>query len=496
MKALEAKSVIIRSDEHSVSVRSPLVNAKIRPRHLERLAIVYVRQSSARQVQENIESTQLQYRLVERAEDFGWPRERVLVIDDDLGVSGQSIAGRIGFQRLLAEVGLDHVGMVLGSEMSRLARSCRDWHQLLELCAVFGTLLGDADGVYEPRDFNDRLLLGLKGTMSEAELHVLQGRLDAGKRNKARRGEYYNHAPVGYVRSREGLLLEPDAQACGVVRLVFEKFAELGSATAVLQYLRTHQIHLGVRDHRGSQRGELQWRPPNRGTLLAMLHHPIYAGAYVYGRRECDPRRRVAGKPGSGRRWVEPERWPVLIHDALPAYISWQQWEKNQAKLRANSTRYGCGAPRGAALLAGRVVCGRCGHRMSVGHPGQNKARFTCDAARHQWGEDQCQAFAAQPLERLVVAQLLRALEPAALELSLQAAESIEADRHRLAQHRRQSLERATYQTDVAQRRYAAVDPENRLVAAELERQWEAALRSQRSKEEELERFRQQQPAR
>jgi DNA invertase Pin-like site-specific DNA recombinase len=354
MKALEAKSVI-RSDEHSVPVRSPPVSAKIRPRHLERLAIVYVRQSSARQVQENIESTQLQYRLVERAEAFGWPSERVLVIDDDLGVSGQSIAGRIGFQRLLAEVGLDHVGMVLGIEMSRLARSCRDWHQLLEVCAVFGTLLGDADGEYEPRDFNDRLLLGLKGTMSEAELHVLQGRLDAGKRNKARRGEYYNHAPVGYVRSREGLLLEPDAQACGVVRLVFEKFAELGSATAVLQYLRTHQIRLGVRDHRGPQRGELQWRPPNRGTLLAMLHHPIYAGAYVYGRRECDPRRRVAGKPGSGRRWVAPERWPVLIRDALPAYIGWEQWEKNQAKLRANSTRYGCGAPRGAALAMARA---------------------------------------------------------------------------------------------------------------------------------------------
>jgi len=490
MKTIETKPV----GHVRVPTCRPLsVSTKVHVEHLERLAIVYVRQSSARQVQENVESTQLQYRLVDRAEALGWPRERIQVIDDDLGVSGQSIAGRAGFQRLLAEVGLDHVGLVLGIEMSRLARSCRDWHQLLELCAVFGTLLGDADGVYEPRDYNDRLLLGLKGTMSEAELHILQGRLGAGKRNKARRGEYYNHAPIGYVRTRDGMMLEPDDQARGVVRRVFDKFRELGSVSGVLRDLLVQRIQLGVRDHRGPQRGELQWRDPNRATLLGMLHHPIYAGAYVYGRRETDPRRRVAGKPGSGRRWARPEDWEVLIRDALPGYISWDEWERNQQKLRENGTRYGCGAPRGTSLLAGRVFCGRCGRRLSVSYSGQSKARFTCDAARHQWGQSQCQAFAAWPLESLIVKQLLRALEPASLELSLRAAESIEDDRRRVEEHHRQSVERAAYHVDLAQRRYSSVDPTNRLVAAELERQWEAALRSHRTAEEELDRFRQRQ---
>ncbi len=496
MKTLDVPPVNRPSPVASTGVRLALTSSKIQARHQERLAIVYVRQSSARQVQENVESTQLQYRLVDRAEALGWPRGRVIVIDDDLGVSGQSIEGRVGFQRLLAEVGLDHVGLILGIEMSRLARSCRDWHQLLELCGVFGTLLSDADGVYEPRDYNDRLLLGLKGTMSEAELHVLQGRLDAGKRNKARRGEYFNHAPIGYLRTREGLLLDPDQQASGVVRLIFDKFAELGSASGVLQFLRRQQIRIGVRDHRGPERGELQWRDPNRATLLGMLHHPIYAGAYVYGRRETDARKRVPGRPGSGRRWAAPEDWEVLIHDALPAYIPWEQWQKNQAKLRENSVAYGRGAPRGSALLAGRVVCGRCGHHLSISYSGRTKARFTCDAARNQWGVPQCQSFTARPLETLVVKQLLIALESASLELSLQAAQSLEADRRRVEQHHQHTIDRGAYQTEVARRRYVAVEPENRLVAAELERQWEAALTSQREAEAELERFRLQQPTR
>jgi DNA invertase Pin-like site-specific DNA recombinase len=279
-----------------------LLSTKIHAEHLERLAIVYVRQSSTRQVEENIESTQLQYQLVDRATALGWPRNRVDVIDDDLGVSGRSIEGRIGFQRLLAEVSLEHVGVVLGIEMSRLARSCRDWHQLLELCAVFGTLLGDADGIYDPRDHNDRLLLGLKGTMSEAELHVLQGRLRAGQLNKARRGEYFTHAPIGYVRTENSLELEPDDQAREVLRIIFAKFTELGSLSAVMRYLLEHDLKIGVRDHRGPDKKTLQWRPPNQATVLCMLHHPIYAGAYVYGRRESNPRKVIPGRPGTGRR--------------------------------------------------------------------------------------------------------------------------------------------------------------------------------------------------
>jgi DNA invertase Pin-like site-specific DNA recombinase len=474
-----------------------LLSSKIRNQHLERLAIVYVRQSSTKQVEENIESTQLQYRLVDRAAALGWPRQRIEVIDQDLGISGRSIEGRAGFQRLLAEVSLEHVGMVLGIEMSRLARSCRDWHQLLELCAVFGTLLGDADGVYDPRDYNDRLLLGLKGTMSEAELHVLQGRLRSGQLNKARRGEYFSHAPIGYVRSGDTLEREPDDQARGVVQLIFAKFAELGSVAGVRRYLRENQICIGLRDHRGADRGKLRWRPVNQATLLGILHHPVYAGAYVYGRREVNPKKLVPGQRGRGRRWAKPADWDVLIRDRLPAYLTWEQWEKNQQTLWENSAKYRAGgAARGTSLLAGRVLCGRCGKRMSVCYSGQAKARFTCDMSRNQWGDSQCQSFNAWPLQQLIERQLLMALSPASLDLSFSAARQIEADRQQVARHHQQTIERARYQSDLARSRYEAVDPKNRLVAAELERRWEASLLEQRQAEETLDRFLRQEPSR
>jgi DNA invertase Pin-like site-specific DNA recombinase len=473
------------------------LSSKILNQHLERLAIVYVRQSSTKQVEENIESTQLQYRLVDRAAALGWPRQRIEVIDQDLGISGRTIEGRAGFQHLLAEVSLEHVGMVLGIEMSRLARSCRDWHQLLELCAVFGTLLGDADGIYDPRDYNDRLLLGLKGTMSEAELHVLQGRLRAGQLNKARRGEYFSHAPIGYVRSNDALELDPDDQARAVVQLIFDKFAELGSMSGVRRYLRENQIRIGVRDHRGPNRGKLRWQPVNQATLLGMLHHPVYAGAYVYGRREANPKKLVPGQPGRGRRWANPDDWDVLIRDRLPAYITWEQWEKNQRKLRENSGRYRAGgAARGTSLLAGRVICGRCGKRMSVCYSGQSKARFTCDMSRNHWGESQCQSFNARPLHELTERQLLIALAPASLDLSLSAARQIESGREQVARHHLQTIERARYQSDLARSRYEAVDPKNRLVAVELERRWEASLLEQRQAEETLDRLHRQQPSR
>jgi DNA invertase Pin-like site-specific DNA recombinase len=496
MKTCETETLLASGIEVS---RQPAhgfrLSAKIQTRHLERQAVVYVRQSSARQVQENIESTQLQYGLVDRAKALGWPDHQVVVIDDDLGLSGQSLEGRVGFQRLLAEISLAHVGMVLGIEMSRLARSCRDWHHLLDLCAVFGALLGDADGVYEPRDYNDRLLLGLKGTMSEAELHILRGRLDAGKRNKARRGEYYTMVPMGYLRTDEGIVLEPDQQARDVVQLVLEKFEELGSVNSVMRCFRREGIRLGIRAVQGPDRGRLTWRVPSRTTLLGILHHPTYAGAYVYGRRKTDPSRRVAGKRRSGRRWATPEEWEVLIRDALPAYITWQQWEKNQATLTENSSKYGVGAPRGASLLAGRIVCGRCGARMGISYAGRNNARFTCDDARHQWGDPQCQSLRARPLETLVVEQVLRALEPASLELCLQAAECIEVEQQRIETHHHQTVERATHDADVARRRYEAVEPDNRLVAAELERRWESALQAQRKAEEIYNRFCREKPS-
>jgi hypothetical protein len=293
------------------------------------------------------------------------------------------------------------------------------------------------------------------------------------------------------------LALEPDDQARGVVRLIFDKFAELESMSGVLRYLRDHEILIGVRDHRGLNKGQLQWRRVNQATLLGILHHPVYAGAYVYGRRETNPRKVVPGQPGRGRRWARPEDWDVLIRDKLPAYISWEQWQKNQQRLRENSAKYHAGGPtRGTSLTAGRVVCGRCGRRMSISYSGQSKARFTCDMSRNQWGQAQCQAFNARPLQELIEKQLLHALSPASIELSLHAARQIEADRDQLERHYHQTIERTRYHSALARSRYEAVDPANRLVAAELERRWEAALVAQREAEEALDRFRQQQPSR
>ena len=324
---------------------------KIENRHLEQLAFVYVRQSDPQQVRRHRESTDLQYQLVPLAMQLGWPQDRIVVIDDDLGISAKHIEGRADFQRLMTEVGLDHAGIIIGIEMSRLARSCKDWYQLLELCALFGTVLADPDGVYDPGNYNDRLLLGLKGTMSEAELHIMNGRLAAGRMNKARRGELFNHAPIGYMRTASGeMVLDPDEQAQSVVRLIFDKFQELDSLNALLQYLVRHQILLGFRPHYGANRGQLEWRRPNRPTLQNILHRPIYAGAYCYGRRAVDPRRKIPGRPSTGRTVVPTEECAVLLKDRLPAYITWERDEANLEKLVENQARAASlGAPREGA---------------------------------------------------------------------------------------------------------------------------------------------------
>lgn len=490
------KTIDRRSDESAASVdsRSPLgVSNKIDTQHLARLAVVYVRQSSPRQVRENVESTQLQYELARRAETYGWQKERIEIIDDDLGVSGKSLEGRGGFQRLLAEISLEHVGIVMGIEMSRLARNCRDWHQLLELCAVFGTLLGDADGIYNPREHNDRLLLGLKGTMSEAELHVLRSRLNAGKKNKAKRGEHFTEAPLGYVRTERGIELEPDAQAQAVVRMLFEKFAQLGSAHAVLKYFHKEGVLIGRRVRNGLQPSELTWCRANRSTILYVLRHPIYAGAYVYGRTKSVTTSGPNGARKTVQRYVARDEWEVLIRDKVPSYITWEQWERNQKKLRENSTRFGCGVSRGASILAGRVECGKCGASMSV-HYRDGIPAFDCRLGNLQFGETDCQHFSGRWLEPMIEELVLQALEPASIQLSLEACDDIQRDRASLEAHHRQSVERAAYQADIARRRYEEVDPSNRLVAAELEQRWEAALMTLRKGEEELNRYRLEQP--
>jgi DNA invertase Pin-like site-specific DNA recombinase len=463
------------------------VPAKIKAHHQDRSAVVYVRQSSAQQVLEHRESTALQYNLRRKAIEWGWLSERVLVIDEDQGHSGSTAAGRVGFQRLLAEVSLDHVGLILGIEMSRLARSCKDWHQLLELCAIFGTLLADMDGLYNPREYNDRLLLGLKGTLSEAELHIIRQRMSQGRMNKAKRGELFNHAPIGYVRLPTGqMVINPDEQVQAVVRLIFDQFEQLGSINAVLRYLVRHQIKLPVSPHSGPNRGSLEWHRPNRQTLRNILHHPIYAGAYTWGRRAIDPRRKIPGRTGTGRTVVAPEECAVLLKDRCPAYISWEQYQANRRQMANNQARGQNRGParQGSALLCGLLVCGQCGCRMMVrytqsqnGHSTDlNHPYYFC--ARHaiDYGGKLCQGLAGSVLDAFVCRQILAVLEPATLELSFTAAEDIGRQQKMIDQQWQHRLERAQYDSDRAARQYDAVEPENRLVARELERQWEQKL--------------------
>src|SRR3954464_3537063 len=420
---------------------------KIQAWHLDRLAIVYVRQSTAQQVAENRESTDRQYALAQRAVELGWPSDRILVIDEDQGKSGATAEGRLGFQRLLAEVSLDHVGLILGLEMSRLARSCKDWHQLLELCALFRTILADQDGLYDPIDHNDRLLLGLTGIMSEAELHLLRGRMRQGLLNKVRRGEVFLGPPVGYVRSLEGgYELDPDEQARLSVRMVFDQFDRLGTVRQVLRHLLAQGIRLGIRPHTGPNRGQLEWRLPTRDTVTKILEHPIYAGYYCYGRKQTDPRRKKPGRRWSGRVVVAREEYLALIPEKCPAYISRDHYEANQRRLDENRARTESkGAPRnGPSLLAGLVTCGRCGKRMGVHYSGRaGILRYTCMTGVADARGTCRHALAGRVIDQLVADQVLAALQPGALELSLAAAEDLARERAALDENWRQRVERA-----------------------------------------------------
>src|SRR5271157_2675383 len=332
--------------EQRASACRVMPHDKISGEHHRRLAIVYVRQSTPQQVERHQESTRLQYALVDRAADLGWERGRIIVIDDDLGRSGSTIEGRLGFQRLVAEVGLGNVGLVLGIEMSRLARSCRDWHQLLEICSLFNTLIADVDGVYDPAHYNDRLLLGLKGTMSEAELHILKARMLEGRRAKARRGELGKPVPMGYLRRPSGeVVLDPDEQAQSTVRLVFDLYDRFRTVGKVLCYLVEHDIRMPVRTRGGPGKGELEWRRANRPSLYNLFGNPIYAGIYAFGVRATGRRRQKPGRPGTGRRPPRAGEAEVSLPDRVPAYISREQFERNQVQLRANRTDR-TGAPR------------------------------------------------------------------------------------------------------------------------------------------------------
>lgn len=478
----------------TVESNSGTMASKVAVRHLERWALVYIRQSTAQQVLRNQESTRLQYALRDRALALGWSTDRIEIIDDDLGLSGAEAEGRPGFQRLVAEVGLDHVGVILGLEMSRFARSCRDWHQLLEICALFGTLIADLDGVYDPANHNDRLLLGLKGTISEAELYLLKRRMQDGRMAKAQRGELGKSLPIGYLRRPSGeVIKDPDEQVQTVVACVFEQFERIGSAYGVLRYLREQGVQIPVRVAGGPRMGDLDWKRPVSTTLRRMLNNPMYAGAYVYGWKQLDKRLREPGRPGTGFRLMPPEKWKVFLPERFPAYISMEQYRKNLEQLRLNQCQRLGTARQGRSLVAGLLYCGHCGRRMATLYPG-NRVVYVCGIAHRTWYDPYCQSLSGSSLDTEIERRVLEALEPAALELSMAVAADVEARRAKEEQLWSQRLERCRYEAERAHRQYDASEPENRLVVRTLERVWEEKLQQLRSLEEDYHRHRLQSP--
>lgn len=475
--------------------------SKITPAHVQRLAYIYVRQSSPKQVAQNKESQQYQYQLQQRAIELGWAANRVRVIDSDLGRSGSEASARTGFQELVAEVSLGHAGIVFGYEVSRLARNNQDWYHLLDLAAVFGTLIADSDGVYDPRQYNDRLLLGLKGTMSEAELHLLRQRLEAGRLNQVKRGAYRQTLPTGYVRLPDGTVVkDPDDQVRHVIELVFSKFTELGSAGKVIRFLRHNQILMPRRQSAGPQAHELLWKIASESAVTEMLSNPAYAGAFVYGRRQADATLRQPGRPASGKRRTALSDWIHLQLNAYPGYLTWEQYLANQERIHQNGLRFvelreqAQGIERnGAGLLQGLVVCGHCGHHLQTVY--KHTPRYICyGLMRTAHVKCERNSVRAPVVDAVVVQAFFDALQPAqldALELLLAKQQS---DRSQVDRHWQEHLRRAQYEAQLAQRQYDAVDPANRLVAAELERRWEDKLQQLRQTEENYHHF-QQTPA-
>ena len=478
---------------HSGSERSPKISA----RHLERAAFVYVRQSTPQQVQRNLEGRRNQEALAERATDLGWSPGRVRVIDSDLGLSGRSADGREGFRELSGEVSLGNAGIVLCYEASRLARNNADWYALLDLCTLRGTLIADAEGVYDPRTYDDRLLLGLRGMLSEAELHLLRMRLDAGKARQIEEGTYRQRLPTGLLRLEDGRVVKhPDQHVRKAIELVFERFASLGTMSKVLKSLLADGFSLPRFRYVGPHHGELLWCRPTRSSIHEFLSNPAYAGAFVYGRRATV---RGGGEDSPNRTTRPMEEWTAIRHDVYPAYISWEQFVANRERLRQNGYRLAesvRGAPRsGPALLAGLAVCGHCGRRMSVVYGGsKGKGGYICNALPSNHGTKSCLYAPRVNVDAAVVEAFFEAIRPSELDLLEEALEAQGAERQRLLQHHQDNVKAARYEAHLAERRYRSVDPENRLVAGELEKSWEDALRALEVAEEAAERFEQEKP--
>ena len=473
---------------------------RITTAHRAKLAYVYIRQSSPGQVRHHQESTALQYRLAERAALFGWPRERVHVIDDDLGKSGTSSRDRQGFQTLIAEVGLGKAGLVMSLDASRLARNNRDWHQLLELCSLFGVLIADGERLYDPAAYHDRLLLGLSGIMSEAELHQIKIRLHQGERQKAARGELRLPLPAGLIHNRDGsVTFNPDEEVQERLRMVFAKFRELRSAKAVMRYLRRGNLLLPVRPLHGPAPHDVVWQPANSARVTQILKNPAYAGAYVYGRRRPDPLRRQPGSDRIGTVAVAPEDWSICLKDAHPAYLDWDEFMANRRQLADNLGRYDAGRPgaprKGSALLQGIVSCGRCARRMCLRYSGPNGDYpvYVCVADSSSEGRPRCQEVRALAVDAEVERLILTALTPDRIALAVAALGEIEQETRAMERQWSLKRERARYDAERARRQYDTVEPENRLVARSLERAWEERLRRADQIEQEYNAWRREQ---
>ena len=457
--------------------------SKVTAAHLSRQALLYIRQSTLKQVLHNTESAVRQYDLRGRAIALGWAADQITVIDIDQGQSGASAADREGFQQLVAEVSLGRAGIVLGLECSRLARNNADWHQLLEICAVTGTLICDEDGLYDPRSFNDRMLLGLKGTMAESELHFIRARLRGGQLSKARRGELIMPLPVGLARDAAGnTVLDPDTAIQGALRRLFTVFEATGSATAVVKAFRADGLSFPWRHLKGPRKGEVDWHPLRHHAVLRVLHNPRYAGVFAYGKR------RQSKLPGGKNAYatLPREEWTAFLPGAHPGYITFDQYEANLARLRTNAAAHGLdrvsGPPReGPALLQGLIICGKCGTRMTVRYHNRGSRQvptYACQRDGIDNARPACTLIPGSTLDEQAGQLLLATLTPLAVEAALQVSAELEQRAGDADALRAAHVERARYHADLARRRYLAVDPANRLVADTLEADWNTALRA------------------
>ena len=462
----------------------------VQSHHLRRKAVIYIRQSTGHQVLSNVESRKLQHAMRDQAGRLGWAEEKIDVVETDTGVSAQTTAGRDGYKHLLSDVALGEVGVVLSYESTRLSRNCSDWYPLLDLCTLKGCLIADRDGVYDPASVNGRLLLGMKGILSEVELHTLRGRLTAGLWNKARRGELAVRLPAGLVREEHGgVVKDPNLQVQEAIALVFRTFLEVKSACKVTRHFSEH----GLRLPRRERHADSAWRKATVGGVLSILKNPAFAGAYAYGKTE--PKVAAGGAKVATRRRRAMEEWSVLLHDRHPAYISWETFQRIQSILHDNYAEYeqaqAPGVPRnGEAVLQGLAWCGECGHKMTVAY--KNGTRYLCMYEHNMTGAPICQTVPADPTDGHVVEAFFQAIAPAEIDI-YEAAQQARRDAHASvdAAHARE-LQRLHYEADLARRRYEKIDPDNRLVASELERRWEVALGALAEAEAQFEALRQE----